>query len=185
VQTAGSGSIVDRVMGILRLNVPTYEEVERDQSATTQAAIIVGVVAVASGIGALGGDEGSSALRILFGVASAFLGWFVYSAVAYVVGTKMLPGQNTSATIGELLRTLGFAYAPNVLGVLGILGAIGGLFVLIGFIWFVVCAVIALRQALEMSTGRAIAVGIVSIIGYIIVLIPLGLILGVSGAYGT
>jgi len=169
-------------MGILRLNVPTYEEVERDENATTQAAIIVGIVAVASGIGALGSDDGSTALRIIFGILSAFIGWFVFSAVAWIVGTKMLPGKNTSATIGELLRTLGFAQAPNILSVFGIIGTFGALIAFVGSIWYLVCAVIALRQALEMSTGRAIAVGLIAAIISVIVLIPLALILGVSGA---
>ncbi len=182
VQGAGSGSIVERVMGVVRLNVPTYEEIEHDNSATTQAAIVVGVVALAGAIGALGIDEGNAAVRFIYGIISAFIGWILFSYVAYFVGTRLIPGENTSADAGQLLRTLGFAQAPSVLGIFGILGAVGGIFSFVGSIWALVCAVIALRQALEMSTGRAIGVAILSVIAVIIVTLPFAIILGIGAA---
>src|ERR671918_481446 len=52
-------SIVDRMKGAALLDVPTYEEVEADTTATGQAAIVVVISAIASAIGALGrGGDG-------------------------------------------------------------------------------------------------------------------------------
>src|SRR5690242_277620 len=45
-----SRSIVDRMRGAAALDVATYEEVEADVNATGQAAIVVVLVAIASGI---------------------------------------------------------------------------------------------------------------------------------------
>ena len=82
------------------------------------------------------------------------------------LGTRFLPGPETEADHGELLRTVGFASAPGVLRVLGVVPGAGPLvFVLVG-IWMLVAMVIAVRQALDYeSTGRAL---LVCVIGWLI-----------------
>ena len=40
-----------RMVGVLKLDVNTYEEIEHDQNETGQAALIVLIVAIVSGIG--------------------------------------------------------------------------------------------------------------------------------------
>ena len=47
--------LIERVIGVLRLDVDTYEEIEADESATSQAAIVVAVVAIVGGIVGGGG----------------------------------------------------------------------------------------------------------------------------------
>ena len=47
--------IIDRMIGAARLQVSTFEDVEADRSATRQAMLVVIVVAVATGIGSVGG----------------------------------------------------------------------------------------------------------------------------------
>ena len=172
-------------MGVVRLNVPTYEEIEHDNSATTQAAIVVGVVAVASGIGALGSDEGNAIVQFLFGIVSAFIGWILFAWLAHLVGTRLIPGENTSADLGQVLRTLGFAQAPNVLAIFGIIGALGGIIAFVGSIWALVCAVIALRQALDMSTGRAIGVAVISFVIVLVVIVVIAIPLGIGAAIAS
>src|SRR5215208_5319654 len=64
--TTSSGGIVDRMMRAAKLEVPLYEEVEADTTATSQALTVVIAVAVATGIGqALGAtmaNQGTSGL---------------------------------------------------------------------------------------------------------------------------
>ena len=142
-------SITERMMGAARLDTATYEEVEHDSSATGQAAVVVAIVAVASAIGAIG-SEGAGPIAALIG---AFIGWLVWSGITYLIGDKLLGG---TASWGELLRTLGFAQAPGVLYVLGIVPLLGGLVRFVVAIWILVAGVIAIRQALDFSTGKAI-----------------------------
>src|SRR3982750_521073 len=101
-------SIVDRMRGAALLDVATYEEVEHDDKATGQAAVVVVIVAVCAAIGAVwrGGPS------IIMAPIGAILSWLLWSAITYVIGDKLLGG---TATWGELLRTLGFAQAPGVL----------------------------------------------------------------------
>ncbi len=142
-------SIVDRMKGAAMLNVATYEEVEHDNSATGQAAVVVVIVAVCSAIGAIWrGGPGIIAAPI-----SAVVGWLLWAAVTYVIGDKLLGG---TATWGELLRTIGFAQSPGVFMILGIVPILGGLVRLVVAIWLLVAGVVAIRQALDFSTGKAI-----------------------------
>ncbi|HET7768634.1 MAG TPA: YIP1 family protein [Chloroflexota bacterium] len=163
-------SLVGRMMRAARLDVSLYEEVEADRNATSQAATVVGISAISSAIGgaiaaAIFGAGGGVIGAILGGIISAFLGWVMWSYIAYFVGTSVFGG---TATPGELLRTVGFAQAP---GALGILVAIPFLGVLIGFalwVWSVVAGVIALRQALDIDTTKAIVTAVIAAIPYLL-----------------
>ena len=143
-------SIVDRMRGAAMLDVATYEEVEHDNDATGQAAVVVIIVAICTAIGAVwrGGPS------IIGGPISAILGWLLWSAITYVIGDKMLGG---TATWGELLRTIGFAQAPGVLMIFGIVPILGGFVRIVVGLWLLVTGVVAIRQALDFSTGKAIA----------------------------
>ena len=146
-------SIVDRMRGAAMLDVATYEEVEHDEKATGQAAVVVIIVEVCSAIGAVwrGGPS------IILAPVSAILGWLLWSAVTYVIGDKLLGG---TATWGELLRTLGFAQAPGVLMIFGIVPLLGGIVRLVVALWLLITGVVAIRQALDFSTGKAIVTAI-------------------------
>lgn len=154
-----SRSIVDRMKGAALLDVATFEEVEHDTTATGQAAVVVVIVAICSAIGAVwrGGPS------IIAAPIAAVLGWLLWSAVTYLIGDKLLGG---TATWGELLRTLGFAQAPGVLMIFGIIPILGGLVRAIVAIWLLVAGVVAIRQALDFSTGKAI---VTAILGWVVV----------------
>jgi len=130
--------------------IPGDTRVEADAEATTQAAIVVGIAAVASAIGGATGGVGG----FVAGLIAAFVGWLVWSGVTYLIGDKLLGG---TATWGELLRTIGFAQAPGVLYILGIIPVLGAFIRLAVMIWVLVAGIIAIRQALDFSTGKAIA----------------------------
>jgi len=145
----GERSVWDRMRGAAMLDIATYEEVEHEDSLTTQAALVVILAAVARGIG--GADEGSTG--IIAGVIGALVGWLLWAGITYLIGDKLLKG---TATWGELLRTLGYAQAPGVLLVLGILPLLGGPVRAIVGIWLLVTGIVAIRQALDFTTGKAI-----------------------------
>lgn len=142
-------SMWDRMRGAAMLDVATYEEVEHDSNLTTQAAIVVMIAAVARGVGGFNSGENG----IIVGVVAALFSWLVWAGITYLIGDKLLKG---TATWGELLRTLGYAQAPAVLLVLGFLPVFGGILSAIVGIWLLATGIVAIRQALDFDTGKAI-----------------------------
>jgi hypothetical protein len=161
-----ASSMVDRMIGAATLNVATYEEVEADDTATSQAAMVVALVAVAQAIGGFGGGG------LIMGPIAALMGWLIWAGVTYVIGDKIFDG---TATWGELLRTIGFAQAPGVLVVFAILPLGIGLLVrgVVG-IWMLIAGIIAIRQALDFSTGKAI---LTAVLGWI----PAAILMAIAG----
>ena len=166
--TPARRSLTERMLGAAKLDKSTYEEVEADKSATVQAASVVVMVAVATGIASLG-TAGLPGL--FFGIVSGLIGWAIWAWVTYFVGTKLFATAETHANWGQMARTLGFAQSPGVLKVLAIIPAIGGLIFFIVSIWQLVAMVTAVRQALDYtSTWRAAGVVVVGMIPYAILL---------------
>lgn len=160
--TVAEGSLIRRMKGAALLDVSVYEEVEADQTATTQAAIVVAIVAVAQAIGAAG--EGGRG--IIGGLLAAVVGWLLWAGITYLIGDKVLGG---TATWGELLRTIGFAQSPGVFYLLAIIPILGGLVRIAVSIWVLVAGIVAIRQALDFSTGKAV---LTAVLGWLAVAIP-------------
>ncbi len=164
-------SLLDRMRGAAFLEIATYEEVEHDESLTRQAALVVVIVAIARGIGGL--NEGTQGIFV--GIVLALLGWLLWAGITYLVGDKLLGG---TATWGELLRTLGYAQSPGVLLVIGFVPLVGWLVALIVPFWLLVTGIVAIRQALDFSTGKAV---LTAVLGWVVAVgIPLVLVLGLS-----
>lgn len=158
-------SVVERAIGAARLDPRAYEDVERDETATGTALSIVVLSAIASGIGNLGND---GVIGLIIGVVFGVIGFVLYAGIAYLVGANLFATAETSATWGQLIRTLGFAQAPGILYVLGILPAVGGLIRFVVGVWILVATIVAIRQACDFSTGRAVLTAVVAWIVYII-----------------
>jgi hypothetical protein len=180
---ATSTSLTDRMLRAARLDVALYNEVEADLTATSQALTVVVLTAVASGLGnALGAAFGGRPERLvggmIGGVLIELLGWAVWSFVMYFVGTRFFGG---TATYGELLRTLGFAYSPGVLLILRFLPIVGGLIAFVVSIWRIITGFIAVREALDVESGKAVATIVLGFVGYLIVLAIVGTIFAALG----
>lgn len=152
-------SFQDRVIGAMRLQAATFEEVEHDATATTQAAIVVAAAGLASGLAFVY----YSPTGLITSPIIQLIGWVISSFVVLLVGTKLFPGKNTQADMGQMLRTLGFAQAPGLFSVLGIIPILGWLIVMVVWLWVLVATVIAVRQALDYDdTIKAVIVCIVA-----------------------
>lgn len=169
-------SFSERIVGAAKLDVHTYEEVERDTGALGQAMGVVVLQSLAAGIGAIGREGGPG---LVGGIIGALIGWFLWAFVIYLIGTKVLPEPQTRSDMGELLRTIGFASSPGLFYVLGIVPLLGGLISFGVSIWMLVAMVIAVRQALDYrSTARAIGVCVLGWLAYILVAAALFILLG-------
>ena len=158
IEAPQPASLVDRMMRAAKLEPALYNEVEKDESATSQAALVVALVAVASALGAAAGGVGSL-VGALFG---AFVGWLVWSGVTYLIGDKLLGG---TATWGELLRTIGFTQSPGILYLLAIVPVVGGIVRLVVMVWVLLAGIIAIREALDFTTGKAV---LTAVLGWIV-----------------
>lgn len=176
----------ERLKGVLLLDVATFEEIEHDESATGQAAIVVAVVAILSGIGigfssVFGGapSESSSAIvNFIITVVWAFIAWFVWSGVTYFIGTKLFHGE---ATFGEMLRVTGYGLAPMAFIVLSAIPCIGLAIALIVMIWSLAAVFFAAKSGLDLDAGRTLVTVIVGWIVYAIGMsLILSLIVGIS-----
>ena len=160
-------SITDRMLGALRLRDDVYEEVEADAKATGEAAFIVVATSLVSGAvnGVLTGASSG-----FFGALGSLLGWAFYAWIAYIVGVKLFPGPQTKSSWGEIARTLGYANTARFLIIFELVPGLQALTRTVVAIWVLVATVVALRSALDVTTGRAIVVAIASAIGQLIVI---------------
>jgi len=184
VDASGTSSIWQRMVRAAKLEVNLYEEVERDTGANGQAFAVVLLVSVASGIGwAIAGAIAGEGIWVLggflIGIVTSVIGWLVWAAITYWIGTTIFKVPETSATYGELLRTLGFAQSPGVLRLLVFIPFLGALIAFVVWVWVLVAGVIAVRQALDFSTGRAI--GTVAVGWLIMIVINFLVSLAVGG----
>jgi hypothetical protein len=178
-----SASLPDRMLRAARLNVPLYEEVEADTTATTQALTVVVLVSLATGIGnaIAGASRGNLVGALIGGIVTALIGWAVWSFVTYFVGTRFFGGV---ATYGEVLRTLGFAESPGVLTILSFIPILGGIISFVAGIWIIVTSFIAIRQALDISNGKTVGVIVVGILAIVVVVAIIAALFGSVFALG-
>jgi hypothetical protein len=148
---AAPRSFLERLIGALRLDASVYDEVEHDEAALPQAAGVVALAAVCAGIGsAAGGSAG-----LVVGVIGAVIGWLVSAGIIWFIGVRLM--EHTS-DYPELLRTIGFASSPQVLLVLAVIPVFGWGVRGVVFVWGLAAYVVAVRQALDVDTGRAVLV---------------------------
>jgi hypothetical protein len=175
----------ERIIGVFRLDKKTFSEIEHDQSATSQAAIVVAIVAALSVVGVVigalvgvvtGGRElgpalGGSVVSIVLTFLMAFVNWFLWSAITFFVGTKLFGGE---ADMGEMLRVIGFAQAPQMLQIIPCIGGI------VGWIWSMIAAFFAIQEGLDLDTGKTLATVVIGWLIILVINLIIGMVFGVS-----
>jgi len=179
--------MINRIMRAIRLDWTVFREIAEDQSAMTQAAIIVAIVTFLSGIGTFIGAliaeaEFGTALLGFFStwlISGILLGWIVWSVLTYFVGTLLFKGKTD---IPEMMRVLGYANAPNLLGIFGFIPCVGTLIALVGWILSLIAGVIAVREAMEFDTVKAVVTVVIAWIIQFVLALIVGSIFGVGAA---
>jgi Yip1-like protein len=163
-------TFAERVVGALKLDANTFEDIERDPTAMGQAVGIIALAAVASSLGYIWrGGFGS----ILFAVIASICGYLLWSLVVWLVGTKLMPDPATSADFAETFRVVAFAASPGLLGVVSVIPFLGWLVMLvltpIIWVWSMAAMVIATRQVLDYTdTFKAVIVVLIGFVVYIV-----------------
>lgn len=141
-----SPPFIRRYVQAALLDVDLYNEVEADATLNRQAAAVVVIGTALTGLGSVAATDVNVFVGFVTGVVTGLMGWLVWSGIALLVGTRVFSG---TSDYGEMLRVIGFAYAPLAIGVIPWLGFVGAL-------WSLVAAVIAVREGMDFSTGRAV-----------------------------
>lgn len=172
-------SFVERIIGAVKLSRPIYDEVRRDPSAMTQAAAVVGVTGLLSGISQFNEvrgetiDFGDSVYTVpdtflgplAAGIAVAvlaFISWVVAALIFRFVGVKLLNSPEQQIQWQEVARPLGFASAPSLLLILAPIPIIGFLVVSFLWIWSTAAQIVAMSEAFRVSKWRSFAIIIVA-----------------------
>ena len=160
----------DRVVGALKLDANTFEDIERDPTAMGQAVGIIALAALASNLGQIW-RLGFGVM--LIGVCSSLVGYVLWSVVVWLAGTKLMPDPATKADFPETFRTIAFAAAPGLIGVVTIIPFLGWLLMLILtpviLIWSMAAMVVAVRSVLDYSeTFKAVIVVLIGFVVYVV-----------------
>lgn len=174
-----SHSFGERIIGALKLERPIFDEMRRDPSAMTQAAIIIVVTGFAAGIGAffgnfdqtftIGDRTYTAGGTVLYGIVAgainivvALIAWVVISLIYRFVALRMLGSNETGIQWQEVARPIGFGSAPSLLSLLAPIPILGPLLSFIGGIWAFAAQIVALSETFRVSKWRAFGIIVVS-----------------------
>ena len=161
-----------RLQKAIMLDVSFYEEVENDKKFTDQAMMTVVLVSIVQGLMI----AGFAPIALVQGILGSLLRFIIWAFFIAFVGTRILPEPETKSNTGELIRKLGFAYAPGLLVIFKALPSISSFVDPIVVILQLAAMTIAVRQALDFnSTVRAVGVCIVA---FLLMIVALTLFIG-------
>lgn len=191
--------MLERIIGVLKLDAATFEAIEADQSATTQAAIIVAIVALFGAIGAFVAAQSANAMMDAFAGLSeveipfetvpqispigaalqaligAFVAWFIWSALTFFIGKTLF---QADTNMGEMLRVIGYAQIPRLLAVLAFIPCLGFFIGLLAWVWTIAASFVGIRQGLDLDNVKTLVVVLLSFVGAILVNFVIGAIFG-------
>ena len=166
-----------RLKKAIFLDVAFYEEVEKDKRFNDQAMMTVVLVSVVQGFMI----AGFAPIALVQGILGSLIRFLIWAFFISFVGTRILPEPETESNTGELIRTLGFAYAPGLLVVFKIFPIISSFIDPVVTILQLAAMTIAVRQALDFnSTVRAVGVCIVA---FILMIVALTLFIGFTAFF--
>lgn len=160
--------MISNVRRAVLLDASFYDDVACDAAMMGQAVFVVVLANVLGGVGSAFATQSNVIAGAGAGVATGIVGWFVWSGVAYLVGVRVLGGE---ADYPEILRVIGFAYAPLAIGVIPWLGFVGAA-------WVLFAAVIAIRESMQFSTQRSVATMVLGWAAWLGLAVLLNVLLG-------
>ena len=155
-------SLGERMVGAMKADVKTFQEIEADPAAIGQAVTVIVIAGVASLIGNVfrSGVFGGMMALIL-----SLISYALWSLLVVLIGTKLMPDPSTKADFNEAFRVIGFTAAPGVFNLLAIIPFLGPLISLVIAIWTLIIGVVAVREVLDYSnTARAIIVCLIAMV---------------------
>ena len=163
--TRSVGGVLYRMMGAAVLDASTYEGIEADPRAGRQALAVVLLACLSAAVGA-SGIAGPNPIALMAWTAAALLAWVAWAMLILQIGAHFLPGRATVTSLGELVRTIGFAASPGVLLVFAAIVPAAAVFAVVG-LWMLAAMTVAIRQALDYERTTRAALVVVSAVAVV------------------
>jgi len=138
--------MIRNVMRVMLLDVDFFRDAATDKSLNVQAALVVIVASGMAGVGSAVAADVPVGASILVGIISGVIGWLLWSGVSFAIGTRVFGGDSEFT---EMLRVIGFAFAPLAFGIVPYLGFPAAA-------WMLLASVIAVREGLDIPTPKAL-----------------------------
>jgi len=146
-------------IGAIQLFPQSYSDIAADRGVTKQAFILAILSSIATGVGSVDGYPEKIPLAALF----AFVAWFTWVLLIYILGTKVLREPGTKVEIGALFRVAGFASLPGLIRVLAYLPPFAVIVSAGSTIWMLAMMLIGVQQSFACRRmSRVIAVTLLS-----------------------
>jgi hypothetical protein len=196
--TALQESFWDRLGGVITLKRPTYENLQRDPTATSQAWLIILFLGLANGIAlivtpvatvmpgvssdvartyagiaaALTFDTTERQLLALAaGIVGAVVSWYLSSWLLCAIGNRVAASGRDKVSSQEMRRLVGWGYAPSLASFLAPIPLVGPLLATLGTFWALVTGVMAVRAAFDVGIWKAIAIEIAAFLVVLVVVV--------------
>lgn len=166
--------MIDRMMRAIRLDRTLYRQVADNPQFTSEATLIAIIVSAIAALSALFGTQ-PSVLLFLAQLGNGLLfGWILWAVVSFFVGSTFFQGRSS---VPEMMRTLAYAGVPRLLGVFSFIPCVGWILALAGWLLSIIAGVIAIREAMEFDTTKAVITAFIGFLLFLIASAILGLIL--------
>ena len=153
--------LAERIIGAFAFRRQVYADVERDNTFTMTAWLLVAVVAFLNQLGT------QASTGVFNWLASTVVGT-IWSVIAFAVAASIMNWMGhalykADVNFGELVRTLGLAYVWTIVGVIGVLAGLSHtlsfLFtpvLVVGWVMLVLSWFVAAKEALDLSIVKTI-----------------------------
>ncbi len=154
--------MIERVIRAVKLDATLYQEVDGDESKTSEALMVVVAASLIGGLLAAFKADGSIAGWVIGSAIGAPIFLAIWSGIVLLLG-KMFGGE---ATYSGLIRTLGYAAAPSAASIVPVIGPVVAL-------WGLATSVVAVRESHRLSTGQAVIVVVIPAIILLVLVVLL------------
>ena len=189
-------SFWERLSGVVRLNRLTYEVIQRDSNATSQAWWIVVLLGRANGIALIvtpvvtvvpGMSEemarsaaevaaaltfdttGRQLMALAAGILGAILSWYLSSGLLRLIGNRVAGRAERQVTGEEMRRLVAWGYSPTLASFLSPIPVVGPLLATVGTLWAFVTGVMAVRTAFGVGIWKAIGIELAAFLVVLVV----------------
>jgi hypothetical protein len=189
-------SFWERLSGVVRLNRLTYELIQRDSNATSQAWWIVVLLGLANGIALIvtpvvtvvpGMSEemarsaaevaaaltfdttGRQLMALAAGILGAILSWYLSSGLLRLIGNRVAGRAGRQVTGEEMRRLVAWGYSPTLASFLSPIPVVGPLLATVGTLWAFVTGVMAVRTAFGVGIWKAIGIELAAFLVVLVV----------------